>query len=91
MELILYFKDIGEMEIQLRNGRRLIATLDFSFRGNLDDLLISSVDKILKENRIEALSLKTMRIGGKVDRNSSAYKIALAFIKAWKSAKMVGF
>lgn len=91
MELVLNFKNIGEVEIRLRNGKRLIDTLDFSFRGNLDNLLISSVDKILKENRIEALSLKTLRIGGKVDSNSSAYKIALAFVKAWKSAKMVGF
>jgi len=50
-------------------------------------VLITSVDKFLKKNRINALSLKTVRVDGRVDQNSSAYKIALTFIKAWKEAK----
>ncbi len=87
MNLILNFKNIGEIELKLVQGKKLIDTLDFLFHGNLDDLLISSVDKILKENRIEALSLKTVRTGGSVDKNSSAYKIALSFIKAWETVK----
>lgn len=87
MNLIIYFKKVGEIEIRLMWGKKLIDTLDFSFQGNLDDLLISSVDKILKENRIEELSLKTVSIGGNVDKNSSAYQIALSFVKAWKEAK----
>ena len=87
MELVLYFKKIGEIEIRLTKAGKLTDALDFSFHGNLDDLLISSVDKVLKENKIEELSLKTVSIGGDVDENSSAYKIALAFIKAWKEAK----
>lgn len=87
MELVIFFKKIGEIELKLKQGARLIDALDFSFHGNLDDLLISSVDKVLKENRIEALSLKTISVEGNVDKNSSAYKIALSFIKAWKEAK----
>ncbi|MBI2068489.1 MAG: hypothetical protein HYT67_00035 [Candidatus Yanofskybacteria bacterium] len=87
MDLVINFVDIGKIRLELKQGRRVEDTLDFSFHGNLDDLLISSVDKVLKENRIEALSLKTVSIGGDVDKNSSAYKIALAFIKAWKEAK----
>lgn len=87
MNLIIYFKKVGEIELRLMRGTKLIDALDFSFHGNLDDLLISSVDKVLKENRIEELSLKTVSIGGNVDKNSSAYKIALSFVKAWKEAK----
>ena len=86
-DLTINFTDIGKVTLELKQGRVLIDTLDFSFHGNLDDLLISSVDKVLKENRIEELSLKTVSIEGNVDKNSSAYKIALTFVKAWKEAK----
>ena len=86
-DLTINFTNIGKATLELKQGRVLINALDFSFHNNLDDLLIFSVDKILKENRIEALSLKTVKVGGDVDKNSSAYKIALSFIKAWKEAK----
>ena len=87
MDLIINFKDLGKIGLELKQGRVSIDTLDFSFQGNLDDVLITSVDKFLKKNRINALSLKTVRVDGRVDQNSSAYKIALTFIKAWKEAK----
>ena len=64
---------------------KLIDTLDFSFQGNLDDLLIAAVDKIMKRNKIETLSLKTVKVSGKVNKESSAYKIAQTFIEAIKS------
>ena len=67
MNLIIYFKKIGEMEIRLIKAGKLIDALDFSFHGNLDDLLISSVDKVLKKNRIETLSLKTVKVLGNLD------------------------
>ena len=86
MKLVIYFKKIGEIELRLTNAGKLIYALDFSFNSNLDDLLISSVDKVLKENRIEALSLKTVRVEGDIDKNSSAYKIAVSFIEALKKA-----
>ena len=86
MELVIYFKKTGEIELQLTKAGKLIDALDFSFHGNLDDLLISSVDKVLKENRIEALSLKTVGVEGDIDKNSSAYKIAVSFIEALKKA-----
>ena len=86
MDLIINFKDIGKIRLELKQGRVLIDALDFSFQGNLDDMLIAGVDKILKRNRIDALSLKTIKIEGDVDKNSSAYKIALTFVQAWKKA-----
>ena len=85
-DLTINFTNIGKATLELKQGRVLINALDFSFRNNLDDLLIFSVDKILKENRIEALSLKTVRVEGDIDKNSSAYKIAVSFIEAWKKA-----
>ena len=88
MNLTINFtENRGEVELKLLKGKKLIDALDFSFKGNLDDMLISSVDKILKKNRIETLSLKTIKIEGDVDKNSSAYKIAQTFIEAVKASK----
>ena len=75
------------MEIRLTKAGKLIDALDFSFHGNLDDLLISSVDKVLKKNRIETLSLKTVKVLGNIEKSSSAYKIARTFIEAIKASK----
>ena len=88
MNLIINFTEKrGEVELKLLNGKRLIDTLTFEFESNLDSVLISAVDKILKRNRIETLSLKTIKTAGEVDKFSSANKIAETFIEATKASK----
>ena len=87
MDLIINFKDFGKIRLELKQRSMFIDALDFSFHANLDDLLITSVDKIFKRNRIETLSLKTIKVAGNVDKNSSAYKIAQTFIEAVKASK----
>lgn len=87
MELIINFKDRGNVKLQLKNGRVLIDTLTFSFEANLDSMLIAAVDKILKGNRIERLSLKTVKVAGDIEKSGSAYKIAQTFIEAIKASK----
>lgn len=91
MNLIIYFKKIGEIELMLKQGRMCIDTLTFDFEANLDSVLIAAVDKICKRNRIETLTLKTVKVVGIIDKSSLAYKIAQTFIEALKSSKMVGF
>ncbi|MEK7121742.1 MAG: hypothetical protein AAB857_03475 [Patescibacteria group bacterium] len=85
MDLIIYFKKIGEIELQLKHDGVLTDTLAFEFEANLDSVLIAAVDKIMKRNKIETLSLKTVKVSGKVNKESSAYKIAQTFIEAIKS------
>ena len=88
MNLIIDFTEKrGEVELKLLNGKRLIDTLTFEFESNLDSVLISAVDKIMKRNRIETLSLKTVKVAGNIEKSSSAYKIAQTFIEALKSSK----
>jgi len=87
MDLIINFKDRGKIELQLKCGRVLTDTLTFEFEANLDSVLITAVDKILKRNRINPLSLKTIKVSGNVEKSSSAYKIAQTFIEAIKSSK----
>jgi len=91
MDLIINFKDRGKVELQLKRGRVLTDTLTFEFEANLDSVLISAVDKIIKRNRIESLSLKTVKVSGNVEKSSSAYKIARTFIEAIKSSKQAIF
>ena len=88
MNLIINFKEKrGEAVLELKDGKRLIDTLTFDFEANLDSVLIAGVDKIMKRNRIETLSLKTVKVSGKVNKESSAYKIAQTFIEAIKASK----
>ena len=75
------------MELKLQDGKKCIDTLTFEFEANLDSVLIVGVDKILKRNRIETLSLKTIKVAGEVDKFSSASKIAQTFIEAIKASK----
>lgn len=70
----------------LKNEEQMDA-VDFSFDSDLDTLLIENVDKILKRNRITTSSLSEVKVGGDVDPNSSAYKIAQTFAVALKSFK----
>ena len=71
--------------LELMEGKKLIDSLTFEFEANLDTMLIAGVDKILKRNRIESLSLKTVKVSGNIEKSSSAYKIAQTFIEAIKS------
>ena len=88
MNLIINFKEKrGEGVLELMEGKKLIDSLTFEFEANLDTMLIAGVDKILKRNRIESLSLKTVKVSGNIEKSSSAYKIAQTFMEAIKASK----
>lgn len=89
MDNTLTISFIGHKHIQLQlnaDGQQVDA-VDFSFDSNLDTVLIETVDKLLKKNRITILSLREITVAGEVDPNSSAYKIAQTFIEALKTLK----
>ena len=92
MNLIINFtKNRGEVELKLLEGKKLIDSLTFNFDANLDEVLILTVDKILKRNRIESLSLKTVKVAGNIEQSSSAHKIAETFIEAIKASKQANY
>ncbi len=82
MDLIINFKSIGNIALELKQDRKLIDILDFSFKADLDTVLIDTVDKFLKKNRINLLSLNRITIAGDIDKHSSAYTV----VKTWISA-----
>lgn len=95
MKLIIRFTDYKKIRLELKEDRPDVSkkvrvrperrTVDFSFDNNLDTLLIESIDKILKRNRITLTSLKGALVTGDVDKNSSAYKVAKTWVAAFKT------
>lgn len=75
--------DVSE-KVGVRRSRR---TVDFSFDNDLDTLLIETIDKLLKRNRITHRSLSKVRLGGEVDKTSSASTIVKAWMAAWEMVK----
>ncbi|MDP2648106.1 MAG: hypothetical protein Q8P35_02610 [Candidatus Yanofskybacteria bacterium] len=82
MNLTVHFLEPKKIRLILTEDDKIFDTLDFSFSINLDTLLIETVDKFLKKNRIEPLSLHRITVAGDVDKNSSAYTV----VKTWISA-----
>lgn len=94
-ELDIFFKTGREVELHLSQNCRVIDTLpvwpadpnlvhkagiDFHF----DTVLVTSVDKILKRNKIDSVSLEKVFVGGNPDFSSLAYEVAQAVASALK-------
>lgn len=81
----------GEGTLELCHEKLTLDNLDFSFRGDLDGVLIGAVDKLLERNRIDKLSLAQGVVTGNIDETSSSYRIVQAFLEAIKSANSKHF
>lgn len=85
VSLDIHFTGFKQVRLVLtRKGEQLDA-VDFGFDSNLDTVLIDSIDKLLKKNTIDPLSLHSVNVTGDVDENSSAYKVAKACAEALKT------
>lgn len=65
----------------LISRKGIIDKVIFSFYHDLSEKLIINIDRILKRNKILKSSLKQVEIKGKIDKNSTSYKILSAFKK----------
>lgn len=88
IELRITIKAERILEMSLRRGKAVIAAVDFSFDKYVDTLLIESIDKFLKENRIEPMRIDTVRVVGAIDKNSSLYKILQAFVRGFSAVRV---
>ncbi len=52
---------------------------------DLSDVLISSLDKLLKRNNIDTIALNSFKIQGNTSKNNTSRKIAVAFIGGLKT------
>jgi len=85
VELIIFFKSKAEVELQLNQDGGLLDRLIFALDIHFDTMLVTSIDKILKRNRIEPTSLKSVKVAGLVDQSSVAYQVARAVVAAMES------
>ena len=84
MKLIICLKSKQEVELKLENGDTmdmLIIPLDFHF----DTVLVTSIDKLFKRNRILRVSPLEIVLEGFEDQSSMAYLIAKTVTEALKT------
>ncbi|MEK7195062.1 MAG: hypothetical protein AAB667_02305 [Patescibacteria group bacterium] len=78
----IIFEPDHHVLVVLGIGKEAVGHVDFSFDNNLETLLIDTIDKLLKKNRIDPSSLNKVQIGGVIDKNSLAYRIARTVVCA---------
>jgi len=79
---IKVYKNSTKIGLCLDVSGRVLDRVEIIPIGHLDHTLIEGVDKLLKKNRINPISLSVVRSVGRIDKNSSSHKIIAAFLKA---------
>ena len=79
MKLILIIKNENELIFRLKEGVRVIDEESLTISQNLDNMLITAIDKLAIRNTIERISLKTLKIQGKSRPEATSSMIIKAF------------
>lgn len=76
--------DHEKIILELTRNGRLIDSAGFSYYRDLEDKLITGLDKLLKRNRMGTHHLKSYKISENARENATSYKIVRAFIAGLK-------
>lgn len=60
---------------------------EVTYQGPVDNLLLTTVDKLLERNRLHKFALKAVRPGQGIDKNSSLYRMIQSFATAITAAE----
>ncbi len=82
MQLEIYFKSKQEVELKLIDEGKVLDVCIIPLDTTFDNMLVTSIDKILKENRMDLVSLKIVQVTGLTDEHSTSVKIAQTVAKA---------
>jgi hypothetical protein len=85
MELIIFFKNDREVELLLSRGSIVVDQLIIGLDIHFDTVLVTSIDKVFKRNRIGKSSLNMVKVSPDSDLSSVAYRTAQAVVAAIKS------
>lgn len=66
MKLALTIKNENDIEIYLKRGRKVTDKESLTISQGFDNMLITAIDRLLIKNRINKLSLKSLKIPGKI-------------------------
>jgi len=75
----------GNCTFALVDGRKVLDTEVFAFDRSLAEVLIVKLDKLFVRSRLSRLSLKSVKLVGKIDKNTTNYKLLQAFMKGLES------
>ena len=82
MQLEIYFKSKQEVELKLIDEGKVLDVCIIPLGTTVDNMLVTSMDKILKEKRMDLVSLKIVQVTGLTDEHSTSVKIAQTVAKA---------
>ena len=69
----------------LVDGKKVLDSEVFAFDRSLAEVLIVKLDKLFVRSRLSRLSLKSVKLVGKIDKNTTNYKLLQAFMKGLES------
>ncbi len=75
------------LKLLVTDKKKIVGEIILPIERNLDSQLINGLDKLFKRNRLSKLHLESVEIAGEIDRNSTYYRIILAFKKGLLSTK----
>ena len=73
-----------KVRLVLNNSNKELDSVGFRYKRDLDQKLITWLDKILKRNKIDASSIKSYKIAGNLGKESTIHKITEAFVEGLK-------
>lgn len=85
VKLEILFKEDKKVELNLSDGKERIDQLIIGLDFNFDNLLVTSIDKLFKRNKIDKSSIKVVTVAPETDNGSVAYRTAQAVGEALKS------
>jgi hypothetical protein len=84
MNLLINLKP-NSASLEISQNGRMLDSETFSYYHDLDDKLISYIDKLLKRNSIDITVVKAYKIVEGMGENSTSAKIAQAVVEGLKS------
>ena len=84
MKLIITKKNKESVEVQLIDNDKVLDMLIMPLDFNFDTVLVTSIDKLLKRNRISRVSLLDIVLDGFEDESSMSSLIAKTVAEALK-------
>lgn len=84
MELVITLLP-GQGSLTLSQAAKMVAQIEFSYYHDLDNQLITALDKILKKAKLDIVSISAYRIESRLGPDATGYKIAEAVISGLKT------
>jgi hypothetical protein len=85
MMTLKVFIEQDQITLGLLKKERVIDSETALYYHDLSDVLITTLDKLLKRNNIDTTALNSFKMLGNVGKNSTSHKVAAAFLEGLKA------